>query len=173
MLSTVVFAGLLVLLAIGYFLFSMYELKQAETKVAAIQAELSRLQSDTRLGNLVNPKEVLNALGKPLKQRPSAIVHAVAEVAATFGNLEAVELSQEDTSSRSASRRQGPKLSATMPGTLEVLATVKVDGTPGLLVDQERVALAAFESRPWVRYIQREGGNNSDTLKLRIGVQIE
>ena len=173
MLTSVIFAALLVLLALGYLAFSAYQLSQAETKVAAIQAELQRLQTNTRLGSLPNPKEVLNALGKPLKQRPSAIVHAVGEVAATLGRLEAVEFVQEDMTVRAGRRSASSKPSQQIPGVLEVIATVKVDGAPGLLVDQERVALAAFESRPWVRYIQREGGNNTDTMKLRIGVQVE
>lgn len=175
MLTTGVFSALMFALALGYMVWGAFELSRVGAQVEAVQAELSRLQADARLGQIQNPKEILAIISRPLKQRPSAILHAAGDVSTVFGELQSIDLKTEDAGSSGGSRRRtenrnaGPKTDNTM-----VIVDTLVD--PGLdrslLVDQERVALSAMESRPWIRFIEREG-NSQKTMSLRIGVQVE
>lgn len=175
MLTTGVFSALMFTLALGYMAWGAFETSRVQAQVDAVKQELERLQADARLGKIQNPKEILTIISHPLKQRPSAILHAAGDVATVFGDLQVVEMATEDSSSTSNSRRRtNSKTASNKPDASVVMVSAIVD--PGLdrslLIDQERVALSAMESRPWIRYIEREGNSNK-TMSLRIGVQVE
>lgn len=175
MLSTGVFSGLIFVLALGYMVWGIFELNRVTTQVQLVQEELQRVQADARLGKIQNPKEILAVISRPLQQRPSAILHAAGNVATVFGDLELIELVSEDSSTSNNTRRRtvnrNPNPTATK-GVVVVQASVDPGADTSLLVDQERVAVSAMESRPWIRFIEREG-NSKKTMSLRIGVQVE
>lgn len=174
MLTTGVFSALMFTLAVGYMAWGAFEVSRLNKQVAAVQDELQRLQADARLGQIQDPKAILEVISRPLKQRPSAILHAAGDVATVFGELQEVEMTTEDASGTPSRRRVTNRKAApsTTNGMVVVSATVDPGTDRSLLVDQERVALSAMESRPWIRFIEREG-TSAKSMSLRIGVQVE
>lgn len=176
MLTTGVFSALIFVLALGYMAWGVFEERRVDAQVVAVQEELKRIQADARLGKIQNPKEVLAIISRPLKQRPSAILHAAGDVATVFGDLQSIEMTSEDPSAGTNNRRRvnnrNPNPAAAASGIVVVDASVDPGVDRSLLVDQERVALSAMESRPWIRFIEREG-DSKKTMSLRIGVQVE
>lgn len=164
--------------AVAFTAKGLYDSQKVDSQIANLQEQIRRTQTSTRLGNIKNPKDILSFMSKPLKQRPSAILHSAGDVAAVFGSLVQLEMIGEDAggSGSRASRRQGgakaSKAANSAASVMTVMAQLAATEN-ALFLDQERVAQSALVSRPWVRNLQREPGGTGTTITLRIGVQVE
>ncbi|MBI1363766.1 MAG: hypothetical protein GC134_07250 [Proteobacteria bacterium] len=175
LLVAAIFALLVCVASIGFALMTYNDTKTLDERIMELEAQIRKSQTSTKLGSIKNPTEILKALAKPLQQRPSAIMHAAGDVSTVFGQLQKLELDTEGdrVTTRAGRRNTTNSKSAKKEATIDVVATITSDGTSYLLVDQERVAKSALESRPWIRKLERMPSSGANNISLRIGVQVE
>ena len=169
MVAMMLFLGSVIYAAKG-----MLDLNNLDRTLADLENKIKSNQNIGRLSDIKNPQDILNVMAKPMKQRPSSVLHAAAEVATVFGGLQQVIL---DTTKVATQRKtvQGENGQPTMvtERVANVDTRLKVDSDP-LLVDQESVAKSALNTRPWIRSIERpRSGGSGDNMELEIGVMIE
>ncbi len=173
LLVAAIFAMLVCIASVGYAFMMWNDVKALDERIAKIEAEIRKIETAKKLGNIKNASEVLKALAKPLTQRPSAIMHSAGDVATAFGILQKLDFDTAADRTNTRAGRRAPKRAAKAETTIKVTATVKNEAGDYLLVDQERVAKSALESRPWIRQIERTPSSGQSGMTLRIGVQAE
>lgn len=173
LLVAAIFAMLVCAASVGYAFMMWNDVKALDERIAKIEAEIRKIETAKKLGNIKNASEVLNALAKPLTQRPSAIMHSAGDVATAFGILQKLDFDTDADRTNTRAGRRAPKAAAKAETTIKVTATVTNEAGDYLLVDQERVAKSALESRPWIRQIERTPSSGQSGMTLHIGVQAE
>jgi hypothetical protein len=163
MLTIVIFAFLVTGGTTAYFVRNTVKLNSIENEISELTSEISKMQSNRKLGFIKKPKKLLDIMKKPLKQQPSAIIHAVGSSIKGLGNLQSLEFKAVDNKAK----KRGQIFAKV------TLANVKSD----LLVDQERIAKSMIITQPWIRKIERsskgKSRKGSKELSLDLWVQVE
>lgn len=166
-------AGILLLGAAYYAATSYFDLRALRNDITSLERQIEQNKSQQRLGSIGNPNAMLEAMDKPLQQRPSSLLYAVAEAAADLGELKTVEMVTDQAESRAESV-------TTDEGTQEqrnikVLPVSAVVGGAGryMLLDQERLGKSTLRKRPWIRQIERNGRQGDDDMDLEISVRAD
>jgi hypothetical protein len=157
-LTVVIFAALTFAASLGYLGLVYNQRKQLDEKITGVQAQIQNIKRNQSVGTVQDPQAVLNALGKPMRQQPSAMLDAAGTVANQFGKLSKLEFTPS-----------GDDMSAVT----EVDIAANVDNMKDmLLLDQESRGRGIVAQRPWVRAIHRQGavGEMGD---LVISVQVD
>ena len=125
------------------------------------------------MGRVQNPNAILDFMSRPLKQRPSSILHASGEVATALGQVTQIEMDASNAQSQIVKVIDAN--GKTTWGNEQFLPVkVIVEGAEKyLLIDQERVAKSALEERPWIRHIERQATGAGQNMALEIGVRID
>ena len=151
----------LIYLALGYF-----NLEQLKDDVAKKSDEIRIMKKSIKLGHIKDPDKILEFMQPPLKQLPSSVLHSAAEVGALFGEINNVSLGETGKRGSKKSRRRGARKK-----NLTVNVNVNVqEQQETLLVNQEHIASAALETRPWVRSIRRNPGKSGTNLVVELQV---
>lgn len=153
---------------------SFLGLSNLKDEVVSIEKQIQATKSSQRLGTVQNPNAILDFMSRPLKQRPSSILHAAGDVASVLGEVVHIEMDTSRVQSQIVKRVDD---SGKVTFVTEQFLPVKVivEGAEKyLLIDQERVAKAALETRPWIRYMKRDAvGATGQNMVLEIGVRID
>ncbi len=153
---------------------SRLELSDLRDDITNIERQIKETKSTQRLGNVGNPNEILDFIKRPLKQRPSSVIHAVGEVASILGEVKVVEVETRRVSSSLVKKVSDTGNVGWAQESVLPIKVIVEGGEKYLLVDQERVAESTLKDRPWIRYIERSGsGATGQSMVLEIGVKID
>lgn len=157
-LTVVIFAALTFAASLGYLGLVYNQRKQLDEKIADVQVQIQNIKRNQSVGTVQDPQAVLNALGKPMRQQPSAMLDAAGTVANQFGQLSKLEFTPAGND---------------MSAVTEVNINASVDKMKDmLLLDQESRGRGIVAQRPWVRAIHRQGAVG-ETADLTISVQVD
>lgn len=153
---------------------SFFGLSSLKDEIVSIEKQIQVTKSTQRLGTVQNPNAILDFMSRPLKQRPSSILHAAGEVATILGEVSHIEI---DTTRAQSQIVKKIDANGKITWGNEQYLPVKtiVEGREKyLLIDQERVAKAALEDRPWIRHIERAAvGAAGANMALEVGIRID
>ncbi|HAG52613.1 MAG TPA: hypothetical protein DCL21_02385 [Alphaproteobacteria bacterium] len=166
MMIFMIVAAILFVLSLSYYLSGERSLTKNDDKIVQLRQEFKESLSKRRLKKVANPQDVKNSIEKTFKARPSAIIHAASEVAALFGVLESVTLEKKrmDRTTRKVENKPYDNI-------IYVIASVK-SSSNSLLIDQERLAKSVYETRRWIKSIERANKSSDGNLVLKIGVYV-
>lgn len=152
---------------------SFFALNELQDEIVSIEKQIQATKSSQRLGRVQNPNAILDFMSRPLKQRPSSIIHASGEVGTALGQVTQIEMDTSDAQSQIV--KIVDENGKTTYGNEQFLPVrVIVEGAEKyLLIDQERVAKAALEDRPWIRHIERKSTGAGQNMALEVGVRID
>ena len=166
--------ALILFLAAGFSaVTSFLSLNGLKDEIVSIEKQIQATKSSQRLGRVQNPNAILDFMSRPLKQRPSSILHASGEVATALGQVTQIEMDASNAQSQIVKVIDAN--GKTTWGNEQFLPVkVIVEGAEKyLLIDQERVAKSALEERPWIRHIERQATGAGQNMALEIGVRID
>jgi len=166
MMIFIIVASILFVLSLSYYLSGERSLTKSDDKIVQLRQEFKESLSKRRLKKVANPQDVKNSIEKTFKARPSAIIHAASEVAALFGVLENITLEKKRSNRTNRSMENNPH-----DNIIYVIASVKASSN-SLLIDQERLAKSVYETRRWIKSIERSSKSNEGNLVLKIGVYV-
>lgn len=166
MLVCIIIAVILFVLSLIYFISGEAKLGKSNEKIEDLKKEFKESLSKRRLKQVSNPQAVKDSIEKAFRARPSAIIHAAAEVAKSFGVLDTIYLEKRMINKDTKEVENVPESDV-----VYVIATVK-SPIKDLLIDQERIANAIYEDKKWIRSIERDNKNNSEMLTLKIGIYV-
>ena len=166
-------SAMLLLGAAYYAVTSFFNLREIRSDISSLERQIEQNKSQQELGDVRNPNAILDAMDKPLQQRPSSIVYAAGEIAADLGELKSIVMATDLTKTRPEviTREDGSKERRNikiMPVNVEVGGAGRY-----MLLDQERLAKSALIERPWIRHIERTGRQEDEDMKLEIGVRAD
>lgn len=153
---------------------SFFGLSSLKDEIVSIEKQIQVTKSTQRLGTVQNPNAILDFMSRPLKQRPSSILHAAGEVATILGEVSHIEI--DTTRAQSQIVKKIDANGKITWGNEQYLPvkTIVEGGEKYLLIDQERVAKAALEDRPWIRHIERAAvGAAGANMALEVGIRID
>ena len=162
----VIIAAILTVLSLSYYLSGKNSYSTSEDKISKLQQELRQSLSKMRLKKVSNPQQVKDSVEKTFKARPSAIIHSAAEVASLFGVLKTITLTKNHQDKYTRAIENKPQ-----DDVIYVHASVKANEST-LLIDQERLAKSVYETRKWIRSIERSNRSGDGTVALKIGVYV-
>ena len=166
-------SGLLLIGAAYYAAASYFTLRELRDDISSLQRQIEQNKSQQTLGSVGNPNAMLDAMEKPLQQRPSSIIYAAAEAAADLGELKilTLETGRMRTENEIINQEDGSKERRN----IKVLPVNAEVGGAGryMLLDQERLAKSTVLERPWIRYIERTGRQEDEDMKLELGVRAD
>lgn len=162
----IIIAAILTVLSLSYYISGKNNFSSSEDKIVKLEQELRTSLSKMRLKKVSNPQQVKDSVEKTFKARPSAILHSAAEVASLFGVLETITLTKnyQDRFTRAVENKPQDDV-------IYVQATVRANEN-SLLIDQERLAKSVYETRKWIRSIERSNRSGDGSLTLKIGVYV-
>lgn len=166
MLVCISVAFILFMLSLSYYISGERTLDRSDTKIKELRKEFKNSLSKRRLKKVANPQEIKDSIEKPFKARPSAIIHSAAEVASLFGVLDTITLEKNRNDRGSRSIENLPE-----DNVIYVIASVR-SSSKNLLVDQERLAKSVYETRKWIRSIERSNQSGDGNLILKIGIYV-
>lgn len=166
MMIFIIVAAMLFVLSLVYYISGEKSLNSNDDKIVELRKELKESLSKRRLKKVANPQDVKDSIEKTFKARPSAIIHAAAEVASLFGVLESIDLEKNRQARATRVTENTPD-----DDIIYVIATVR-SSSKNLLIDQERLAKSVYETRKWIRSIERSNKSSSGSLTLKIGVYV-
>lgn len=162
MLTIVIFAFLVTGGTTAYFVRNTIKLNTIEDEISELTSEISKMQSNRKLGYIKQPKKILDMMEKPLKQQPSAIIHSIGSAINSLGTLSEISFKTIDN----PGEKDG-----------QIMSEVKLKNIKStMLVDQERIAQASLATKPWIRKIERgkgKSGKGGATLSLKLWAQVE
>ena len=153
---------------------SFLGLSSLKDEIVSIEKQIQATKSSQRLGTVQNPNAILDFMSRPLKQRPSSILHAAGEAATVLGEVSQLEMDATRAQSQIVKKVAADgKITWGNEQYLPIKVIVE-GGEKYLLIDQERVAKAAIEERPWIRYIERTAaGATGVNMALEVGIRID
>jgi predicted transcriptional regulator len=162
----IIIAAILTVLSLSYYISGKNNYSSSEDKIVKLEQELRTSLSKMRLKKVSNPQQVKDSVEKTFKARPSAILHSAAEVASLFGVLETITLTKnyQDRFTRAIENKPQDDV-------IYVQANVRANEN-SLLIDQERLAKSVYETRKWIRSIERSNRSGDGSLTLKIGVYV-
>jgi hypothetical protein len=162
----IIIAAILTVLSLSYYISGKNNYSSSEDKIVKLEQELRTSLSKMRLKKVSNPQQVKDSVEKTFKARPSAILHSAAEVASLFGVLETITLTKnyQDRFTRAVENKPQDDV-------IYVQANVRANEN-SLLIDQERLAKSVYETRKWIRSIERSNRSGDGSLTLKIGVYV-
>tara|TARA_Y100001960_G_scaffold302080_1_gene352754 strand:+ start:4769 stop:5908 length:1140 start_codon:yes stop_codon:yes gene_type:complete len=166
MLICMTVAFILFILSLSYYVSGQKSLDRSQVKIKQLRKEFKQSLSKRRLKKVANPQEVKDSIEKTFKARPSAIIHAASEVASLFGVIDTITLEKRRTDRTSRGVENSPE-----DDVIYVIASVR-SSSKNLLVDQERLAKSVYETRKWIRSIERSNQSGSGNLVLKIGIYV-
>jgi|TARA_Y100001960_G_scaffold172578_1_gene180881 hypothetical protein len=166
MMIFVIVAFILFILSLSYYVSGKASLGKNDAKMVQLEQEYRDSLSKRRLKKVANPQDVKDSIERTFKARPSAIIHAAAEVASLFGVLDNVVLEKNRIERKLRSVENRPDDSV-----VYVIATVR-SKSDNLLIDQERLAKSVYETRKWIRSIERTSESTDGELILKIGIYL-
>jgi hypothetical protein len=166
MMIFIIVAFILFILSLSYYVSGKASLGKNDAKMLQLEKEYRDSLSKRRLKKVANPQDVKDSIEKTFKARPSAIIHAASEVASLFGVLDNVVLEKNRIERKLRSVENRPEDSV-----IYVIATVR-SKSDNLLIDQERLAKSVYETRKWIRSIERTSESTDGELILKIGIYI-
>ena len=166
MMIFVIGAFILFILSLSYYVSGKASLGKNDAKMVQLEQEYRDSLSKRRLKKVANPQDVKDSIERTFKARPSAIIHAAAEVASLFGVLDNVVLEKNRIERKLRSVENRPDDSV-----VYVIATVR-SKSDNLLIDQERLAKSVYETRKWIRSIERTSESTDGELILKIGIYL-
>jgi hypothetical protein len=166
MLVCITVAFILFILSLSYYVSGEKSLDRSQVKIKQLRKEFKQSLSKRRLKKVANPQEVKDSIEKTFKARPSAIIHAASEVASLFGVIDTITLEKRRTDRTSRGVENIPE-----DDVIYVIASVR-SSSKNLLVDQERLAKSVYETRKWIRSIERSNQSGSGNLVLKIGIYV-
>jgi hypothetical protein len=161
MLTIVIFAFLVTGGTTAYFIRNTVKLSVIEDEISRLQSEISKMQSNRKLGFIKTPKKILDMMEQPLKQQPSAIIHALGNSVKSMGDVDRIAFETLDN----LAEKEG-----------QIIADIEiVNAKSDMLVDQENMAKSVLVGQPWIRKIERPGKNKGrgTRLPLKVWVQVE
>lgn len=157
-LTLAIFAALTFAASLGYLFLVYTQRNQLDAKIADTQNQIQNIKRNQSVGTVEDPQAVLAALGKPMRQQPSAMLDAAGTAANQFGELNRISYEP---------------VSDDMSAATEVNINAEVSKMKDmLLLDQESRGRGVVAQRPWIRSIHREGQVGEDG-NLVITVQID
>ena len=166
MMIFVIVAFILFILSLSYYVSGKASLGKNDAKMVQLEQEYRDSLSKRRLKKVANPQDVKDSIERTFKARPSAIIHSAAEVASLFGVLDNVVLEKNRVERKLRSIENRPDDSV-----VYVIATVR-SKSDNLLIDQERLAKSVYETRKWIRSIERTSESTDGELILKIGIYL-
>lgn len=166
MMVFIIIAIMLCVLSTAYYVSGKKSLSNNDHKIVQLENELRQSLSKMRLKKVRNPQQVKDFVEKTFKSRPSAIIHAAAEVASLFGVLETITLAKKSQDRMTRVVENKPE-----DDIIYVIANVRASAN-NLLIDQERLAKSVYETRKWIRSIERSNRSGDGTLALKIGIYV-
>ena len=166
MMIFVIVAFILFILSLSYYVSGKASLGKNDAKMVQLEQEYRDSLSKRRLKKVANPQDVKDSIERTFKARPSAIIHSAAEVASLFGVLDNVVLEKNRVERKLRSVENRPDDSV-----VYVIATVR-SKSDNLLIDQERLAKSVYETRKWIRSIERTSESTDGELILKIGIYL-
>ena len=166
MMIFVIVAFILFILSLSYYVSGKASLGKNDAKMVQLEQEYRDSLSKRRLKKVANPQDVKDSIERTFKARPSAIIHAASEVASLFGVLDNVVLEKNRIERKLRSVENRPDDSV-----VYVIATVR-SKSDNLLIDQERLAKSVYETRKWIRSIERTSESTDGELILKIGIYL-
>ena len=166
MMVFIIIAIMLCVLSTAYYVSGKKSLSNNDHKIVQLENELRQSLSKMRLKKVRNPQQVKDFVEKTFKSRPSAIIHAAAEVASLFGVLETITLAKKSQDRMTRVVENKPE-----DDVIYVIANVRASAN-NLLIDQERLAKSVYETRKWIRSIERSNRSGDGTLALKIGIYV-
>lgn len=166
MLICIIVGIILFILSLSYYVSGQKSLSSSDDKIKQLRKEFKQSLSKRRLKKVANPQEVKDSIEKTFKARPSAIIHAASEVASLFGVLDTITLEKNRNDRGSRSIENKPE-----DDVIYVIASVR-SASNNLLVDQERLAKSVYETRKWIRSIERANQSGDGNLVLKIGIYV-
>ena len=166
--------ALILFLAAGFSAITSYfTLSDLKDQIVSIEKQIQATKSSQRLGRVRDPNAVLDFMSRPLKQRPSSIIHAAADAGAVLGDVTRIEMDTTQVQ-KEVVRQEGENGRSTFATVQYMPLDITVEGAEKyLLVDQERVAKAGLEERPWIRYIERRATGAGQNMSLQVGVKVD
>lgn len=166
LMTFIIVAAILTILSLSYYIAGKNNYSSSEDKIVQLEQELRASLSKMRLKKVSNPQQVKESVEKTFKARPSAILHSASEVASLFGILESITLTKnyQDRFTRAIENKPEDDV-------IYVQANVRANEN-SLLIDQERLAKSVYETRKWIRSIERSNRSGDGTLTLKIGVYV-
>ena len=166
MLIIVLVAAILFGLSIFYYHMGNVKLEKRDSEIRNLRQEFKASLLKRRLKKVSNPQAVKDSIEKIFKAKPSALIHAGSEVASLFGVLISIELEKRRSNRADRTIENNPE-----DDIVYIIAQVRSSGKD-LLVDQERLAKSVYETRRWIRSIERVNKAADGTLLLKIGVYV-
>jgi|GEM_PF-1796430 len=152
--------GIIIFAASAFYLVYTYHKRNAlNDQIEETQNRIRNIKLNQSVGSVQDPQAVLQSMGKPIHQMPSAIVEAAATAAKQFGDLENLTFALGDGGDESGN------------STADVTVGIS-NMKDALLLDQEERAAQVVAQRPWVRVIKR-GGEVGTSGNLVISLQID
>lgn len=146
---TLALFGIIMLIASGSYMFIAWSnLNRLTADAEAIQQDIDNFKRNRSIGQISDPKAVLQAMSRSLNQQPSAILHAAGEATASLGSVGSVKVVFANSDS------DGGAITGLEAGQIGVKVDIgkMIDE---LLLTQEESAQAISNARPWVREIRR------------------
>ena len=150
---TLALFGVIIFAASGVYLYYTYHKRNAlDDQIHRVQTDIRNIKRTKSIGDVQDPQSVLESMGKPLKQMPSAIIEAAASAGRQFGDLTSINLSPGPSSEDNENMQ-------------DVQASL-VNMKDTLLLDQEERGHQLVAQRPWVRVAKRRGtvGESGDII---------
>lgn len=166
MLICIIVAFILFILSLSYYVSGQKSLSNSDDKIKKLRKEFKQSLSKRRLKKVANPQEVKDSIEKTFKARPSAIIHAASEVASLFGVIDTITLEKRRNDRSTRAIENNPE-----DDVIYVVASVR-SAANNLLVDQERLAKSVYETRKWIRSIERSNQSGDGNLVLKIGIYV-
>ncbi|PZP39996.1 MAG: hypothetical protein DI585_02270 [Pseudomonas fluorescens] len=162
-LTLALFGFITLLASATYAMLAYMQRNSLKSEAAEIQSRIDSIKFNQSVGQITDPRAVLQTMTRAINQQPSAIIHAAGASAAELGDLKSIKVLFDG-----ASDGQSVPPPA---GQINVLASV-VNMKDDLLVDQEQRAEGVLSQRPWVREMWR-GGAVGETGDMTVSLQID
>ncbi|MCP4355833.1 MAG: hypothetical protein GY793_09440 [Proteobacteria bacterium] len=166
MLVITLIAMILFGLSMFYYYTGNEKLEKRDLQIQNLRQEFKASLSKRRLKKVSNPQVVKNSIEKTFKAKPSSLIHAGSEVASLFGVLVSIELEKRRPNRANRTVENNPE-----DDIVYIVAQVR-NSNKDLLVDQERLAKSVYETRRWIRSIERVNKADNGTLLLKIGIYV-
>lgn len=138
--------------SVAYWFVGWTESNRLESNIEKVRRQIESIEVNKSIGQIREPKQVLQAMRKAFNQQPSAIMDAAARFGLEFGSLESVGF-KVATQGEEGQAEQPVGLIPLQPG--QHVMKIAVDKpTNKLLVDQERLAKVLLTELPWVRRVE-------------------
>jgi hypothetical protein len=151
-LTLVLFGCMTMLASAGYLMLTFSKRSGLDSQIAEVEERIRSIKRNQSIGDVQDPQAVLESMGKPMRQQPSAVLDAAASAAAEFGNLSSVRFEPQANDMSTVSVMDFPVHMDKLKDTL--------------LLDQESRAKQVLAERQWVRDIKRTGvvGEQADLI---------